>query len=144
MNDTYLYSDQATTWELGDAEARARVKSSIIRTRDAARTLTPAGQRLLIRLHRVFEETKFKPVDRVQIAAVLGRPHGLSLWDRRLLEHLCKVGFISCHRVALPTYIDKHGIKAGRGYRYVYSMKIDIGWRLFMLRNKKKDGANRP
>jgi len=115
------------------------LKMEIERTKKAAKSLTPAGQRLLVALHGLYEENEFRPVDRREIAAVLGRPGGLTVWDRRLLDRLCRMKFISCSRKALPTYVDKHGVSTGRGAKLVYSMELDTGWRLSrLLRNTRR------
>jgi hypothetical protein len=134
MHEIYYKSHQ---WKLSqERQYHHFLKSEIDKTRTAAKALTPAGQRLLVRLHTLFEQGNYAPVDRRQIAAALGRPGGLTVWDRRLLDRLCRMNFISVARRALPTYTDKHGVATGRGAKLVYEMDIDTGWRLARLLKK--------
>lgn len=136
MNTIYEQSHQYKLWQ--QKLNRTFVKQQVLQTQKAAKSLTPAGQRLLIRMHSWFEQNEYAPMDRKQIATALERPGGLTAWDRRLLDRLCSMSFISRRRVALSTHVDRHGVQTGRGARYVYSMDIDTGFRLAMLRKGRR------
>lgn len=98
---------------------------------------TPAGQKMLWALHSCFEDSSFQPIDRPTIARALGRPGGLTVWDRKLLKQLEETKWIESRRVALPARIDGTGNLAGRGYELRYWMKLDTGYRLHSIRQRR-------
>ena len=127
MQDIYEGSKEYQASRL--PQNQGRWQQIILETRQFIDKRTTAAQRLLYTLHSCFEASGFQLIDRPTIARALGRPGGLTPWDRKLLKLLVEKTLITCQRVALKS---PGGVVRGAEYRY--GMSLDIGYRLHIIR----------
>jgi hypothetical protein len=114
-------------------ELRNEAKRYLTSIQHKLKQLTPGGKRLLALLLTAFNASLSDTVNRKQIAAILGRPKGLTPHDRKLLDTLCDTGFLTCERVPLRTINNQP-----RGAAFEYSMPEDVGWALNKLRTQSR------
>lgn len=138
--DEFLYINIPLYKMWKNSDEKYRVKYMLRNTKKDVAGLTPAGWRMLWRIHDLFEQFEYDRILRGEIAHVLGRPAGLASWDRKLLKRLIDAEFISCERVALSTYVDSVGFDAGRGARYEYSMDVERGFLLALIKDSIRNG----
>ena len=135
MRAIYRQSELYQRWKRGDQDRQLNETISAAHRRAAA--LPQSGQRMLTRLHQLYERSNYQPISRDQIARALGRST-LSSWDRQLIQRLCKARFISSQREPMPTYNSSDGSINGRGWRYIYTMDIDTGLMLAIIAQRHK------
>lgn len=137
MNE--LYKDSKQYQRYTKPMFREIIRNDLRTTLEKIRDLTPAGRRMLYKIHSLLESNKLQPIDRTQIAAALGRPGGLTLWDRRLLKRLESEELIKIARQPLPTYVNEHNEIIGRGAKFTYSMTLNVAWRVHEIFQKAKE-----
>lgn len=98
-----------------------------------ARKLTPAGKRMLVKLLKVFNKRKGRPITRKHVATILKRTN-LTPHDINLLNKLCGDSLIQSERVPVWT-----SDKRPAGSQWTYTMSEDTAWALNkMLRTNPK------
>lgn len=122
-------------WILSDEE-KLKAKRHAMQTMDKLSKLTPAGKRLLSLMLTTYNMNWGASINRKQIAGLLGRSSGgLTPYDRRLLDKLCELGFLSYERETLWT----SDLSSPRGAEYRYSMDEDTGWVLNQIRKANRN-----
>lgn len=133
-----IYNNSKLRRMAADRSNRALIEHRLRTTSEDIRNLTPAARSILSRLHRAFEENGYMSIDRRQIAAILRRPsRSLGTWDRRLLDRLVELKFISMKQRNFPTYRGEDRWH-GRGRKFEYEMSLDTGWLLYTLKRQSR------